>query len=91
MTIMTNKPISVVELKENLSEVLARVAFGGEEFIVARRGRPVARLVPIAPGAGRGLGAVKGWLENDDPFLTTIDEIVSDRAGHLPRRRRSRS
>jgi prevent-host-death family protein len=41
--------IRVSELKAQLSRYLARVR-GGEEVVVTDRGRPVARLVPIAEG-----------------------------------------
>src|SRR5713101_5928379 len=31
------------------------------------------------------VGDVQGWLEDDDPFFTTIDTIVADRETHHPR------
>ncbi len=37
--------VGIRELKQNASEVVARVE-GGEEITVTNRGRPVARLVP---------------------------------------------
>lgn len=40
----------VAELKARLSEYLSRVK-AGEEVLVTDRGRPVARLVPVAAGA----------------------------------------
>ncbi len=39
--------LNVAEAKAKLSELLARVE-GGEEFIIARAGKPIARLVPEA-------------------------------------------
>jgi len=39
--------VGIAELKARMSEYLARVQ-GGEEIVVADRGRPVARLVPPA-------------------------------------------
>lgn len=41
----------VAELKAKLSEYLARVK-AGEEVVVTERGRPVARLVPVATREG---------------------------------------
>ena len=41
--------VSVRELKTRLSEYLRRVA-AGEEVAITLRGRPVARLAPIASG-----------------------------------------
>ncbi|MGH2443833.1 MAG: type II toxin-antitoxin system Phd/YefM family antitoxin [Chloroflexota bacterium] len=40
--------VGIAELKARLSEYLVRVQ-DGEEIIVADRGRPVARLVPLVP------------------------------------------
>ena len=39
--------ISVAETKSHLSELLNRVA-RGEEIVITRRGRPVARLMPVS-------------------------------------------
>jgi prevent-host-death family protein len=41
---MTNIPVA--EAKNHLSELIARVE-AGEEIAVTRRGKPVARLVPV--------------------------------------------
>jgi len=53
--------VNVYEAKTHLSKLLARVE-DGEEVVIARAGRPVARLVPVAreedlrqPGWARGL------------------------------------
>lgn len=57
---MKGTAVNVYEAKTNLSKLLDRVA-QGEEIVIARGGRPVARLVPLAesaqprlPGAWRG-------------------------------------
>ena len=38
--------VNVHEAKTHLSKLLARVS-SGEEFVIAKAGKPVARLVPI--------------------------------------------
>jgi len=43
---MTNK-LSVAQAKARLSEVLSHVE-GGERYVIQRRGKPVAAVVPIA-------------------------------------------
>jgi len=52
--------VNVHEAKTHLSRILDRVA-AGEEIIIAKAGRPIARLVPVAgvrrartPGTYRG-------------------------------------
>ncbi len=40
--------VNVLEAKNRLSELL-RAVQAGEEVIIANRGQPVARLVPVAP------------------------------------------
>ena len=50
------KTVNVHEAKTQLSRLLARVE-RGEEVVIARAGRPVARLLPFAPkGTARQLG-----------------------------------
>ena len=44
---MTNA-IPVQQLRDALSDVLNRTAFGHERIVVERRGRAVAALVPLA-------------------------------------------
>jgi prevent-host-death family protein len=46
----TMRTTGVSELKANLSEALARVK-AGEEILVTEHGRPIARLMPLAPEA----------------------------------------
>jgi prevent-host-death family protein len=40
--------VNIHEAKTHLSRLLARVS-GGEEIIIAKAGKPIARLVPMAP------------------------------------------
>jgi prevent-host-death family protein len=54
------KMVNIHEAKTHLSRLLARV-MGGEEVIIAKAGKPVARLVPIeqlpkerSPGSAAG-------------------------------------
>jgi len=42
-----NKPVGSFEAKTHFSELLER-AEHGEEIVITRRGKPVARLVPMA-------------------------------------------
>jgi prevent-host-death family protein len=61
--------INVAKARKRLSTLLRRVAFGKETILITRRGRPTARLIPIDDEpVERGLGRVRGWLSDDDPF-----------------------
>ena len=59
--------VNVHEAKTHLSKLLARVE-GGEEIVIARDGKPVARLVAVAPERRkRKLGTLRGriWVADD--------------------------
>jgi prevent-host-death family protein len=54
--------VNVYEAKTTLSRLLERVE-QGEQIVVARAGRPVARLVPYqAAGSGLRLGVLAGQI-----------------------------
>ena len=59
--------VNVHEAKTHFSKLLARVA-AGEEIVIARSGKPVARLVPVERKAERrvpGMDAGKIWIADD--------------------------
>jgi prevent-host-death family protein len=59
--------VNIHEAKTHFSRLIARVE-GGEEITIAKAGRPVAKLVPIAPKRGpRKPGSAKGkfWMSPD--------------------------
>ena len=62
------KPINLYEAKTHLSELVERAA-AGEEIIIAKAGRPMARLVPfqqpIPPGRRPGRLKGKIWISPD--------------------------
>jgi len=60
--------INIHEAKTNLSRLLSRVA-AGEEIVIAKAGKPVARLVPFRKLKGRRpLGMDKGLFEVPEDF-----------------------
>lgn len=76
-------PINVYQAKTKLSELLDRAA-AGEEIVISRHGRPIARLVAYRPPARkrRKLGqlAGKGWMAEDfDAPLP--DDVLADFEG----------
>jgi prevent-host-death family protein len=58
------KTVNVHEAKTHLSRLLDR-AHAGEEIVIAKSGKPYARLVPLAPQSPRTPGLLGGQLEGD--------------------------
>lgn len=81
---MTRKTINVAEAKKHLSELLGRVAYGGEQIVITKRGKPLAKLVP-AISESQHLAEAKGWLDDGDEFFKIIDNVVEGRNTHIPR------
>lgn len=59
--------VNVHEAKTHLSRLLLRVA-GGEEIIIVRAGKPIARLVPIEHKTQRAIGQDDGLFKVPDDF-----------------------
>jgi len=83
---MSNIEYSVAEAKKHFSELLSRVAYGRERITIAKRGKPLAMLVPppTEPGSDHP-SKVEGWLDNSDPFFKIVNQIVEKRQRHFPR------
>jgi len=65
---MNDDSVNIHDAKTHLSRLVERVTEGGE-VVIARAGKPVARLVPVASGKRtRKLGALKGKLKVPDDF-----------------------
>ena len=79
------KQVNVHEAKTHLSRLLEEVETG-EEIVVAKAGRPVAKLSPIrAKGRRRKLGLLDGKFRIPDDFNAPLpDEILDAFSGRLP-------
>jgi len=72
------REVNVHEAKTHLSRLLAEVEHG-EEVVIARAGKPVAKLVPVQAPAGRRLGIDEGVFEVPDDFDAPLpDEVLAD-------------
>ena len=70
--------INVHQAKTHLSKLLERVALG-EEVVIAKSGKPIAKLVPI--GAARGkfkFGSAKGKFVVPDDFNDPLPKEIED-------------
>jgi prevent-host-death family protein len=63
------KQIAAAKFKEQCLSILDRV--GPEGLIITKRGRPVAKLIPIGAESGSLIGALKGRLTVKGPILAT--------------------
>lgn len=72
--------IGMHEAKTTLSKLVERAA-AGEEIVIARHGRPVARLVPVA--SSTALGAVRGAWRGRVRIADDFDELPDDLADAL--------
>ncbi len=67
--------VNVHEAKTHLSRLLERVE-AGEEIVLARNGKAVARLVPIG-GAARRPGAMKGRIRMRRDFDAPLPAAIA--------------
>jgi len=70
--------INVHEAKTHLSRLLERVALG-EEVVIAKAGKPVAKLVPIkSSGRKFKFGSAKGKFVVPDDFNDPLPKEIED-------------
>lgn len=69
-----SKPINIYEAKTRLSELVER-ANGGEEIVIAKAGRPVARLVPLLDRAQK---RTPGRWANRVTIAADFDAALAD-------------
>ncbi len=67
--------VNVHEAKTHLSRLLLRVA-GGEEIVIARAGKPVAKLVPVDSKPQRLIGQDDGLFDVPDDFDAPLPDDV---------------
>lgn len=72
------KIVNIHEAKTHLSRLLAEVA-GGEEIVIAKAGKPVARIVPVTgQRPTRVLGIDTGRVVINDDFDAPLpDEVLA--------------
>ena len=76
---MKPKSVNVHEAKTHLSRLLGRVG-RGEEIVIARAGRPVARLLPVGrPKEERVLGLDRDTVVIADDFDAPLpDDLLAE-------------
>ena len=69
------KTVNIHEAKTHLSRLVRRVQ-SGEEIVIARGGKPVARLVAVESSAARGLGRDRGLFSVPDDFNEPLEPAL---------------
>ncbi len=70
--------VNIHHAKTHLSKLLEKVQLG-EEVVIAKAGRPVAKLVPIQEAPkDRVLGSAKGMFQMSDDFDAPLPKEIED-------------
>ena len=68
--------VNIHQAKTQLSRLVERVA-GGEEIVIAKAGKPIARLVPyVVKGAVRRPGAMRGKVRIKKNFDAPLPKEI---------------
>ena len=72
------QPVNMLQAKSSLSRLVEAIEQGNErEIIIARNGRPAARLVPMEAGpTGQRIGVAKGKFVVPDTIDSHNEEVA---------------
>lgn len=72
--------VALYEAKAQLSAIVERVASTGEEVLITRRGRPMARLVPVDDESAieSALAHLLAAREASRPGTGTLRELIDE-------------
>lgn len=77
--------ISATELARKLGDILGRIRYRGDSFIVERNGDPVARLVPLPDKSISSLReALAAWRAVGEPDPEFADDLKRINAADRP-------
>src|SRR2546430_2019176 len=89
-----SKAYDVAEAKSKFSELLNRAAYGGERFLIRKRGKPIGAIVSADDLASiedpkphsEGIIAVFDRLGPDPEFASVMDEVYASRENEFSSR-----
>ncbi len=61
------KVLSPIEVRDKLGQIIEEAYYSGKQFIIARRGKPMAAIVPI--------GEYEKWERDREEFFKLIDQV----------------
>lgn len=71
------RQVNIYEAKTQLSKLVDEAA-SGQDVLIARAGRPAARLTRVEPGQPRRLGVLDGAFEIPEDFNRPLPEEILD-------------
>ena len=76
--------MNIHEAKTNLSQLLEQIE-AGEDVIIARHGKPVARLIPytVKPAQQRKPGSLRGKISFNEGFDAPLPDDIATALGIL--------
>ena len=79
--------VSATEAVRAFSDLLNRIRYRGEEFVIERGGQALCRMVPAAPGrlTMKELGSLLREIPEADAEFASDVRRASRRQGRLPR------
>jgi len=77
--------ISATELARQLGDVLGRIRYRGDRFVIEKHGVPLARLVPVGTSGTATLGdALAAWRSVGESDLDLADALERIGAADRP-------
>jgi antitoxin (DNA-binding transcriptional repressor) of toxin-antitoxin stability system len=76
--------ITATELVRGLGDVLARIRYRRESFIVERNGRAVARMVPVENEPTSVRQALEAWVSDADADPSFAEDLARVNAADRP-------
>ena len=69
---MRQQTVGAAEFKAKCLELMDRVAATGNAIVITKRGKPVARLAPVAPRRRSLVGALKGHVRITGDIIAPV-------------------
>jgi prevent-host-death family protein len=90
------REISVAEAKRTFSELMAKVVYGGDEFIIMKRGKPMVAVIKpelmknirasVRKSRPQGLLGIVGKFDDAGNFLEKVEATYSSRKTSMDRK-----
>ena len=75
--------ISATKAARSFSELMNRVRYRGESFVIERGGKPICEILPASPVKFTGgdlASLLRSLPKPDDEYLSLVEELVAKQA-----------